>query len=38
VIWENALDRFIEPRIDIIICELKNMPFEIIDTQEGQDV
>jgi hypothetical protein len=36
---EDALDRFIDLRVDIIINELKNIlkdiPFEIIDTQEG---
>ena len=39
---ENALDRFIDLRVDIIINELKNIlkniSFEIIDTQEGQNV
>jgi len=39
---EDALDRFIDLRVDIIINELKNIlkdiPFEIIDTQEGQNV
>ena len=38
----DALDRFINLRVDIIINELKNIlkdiPFEIIDTQEGQNV
>jgi hypothetical protein len=39
---EDALDRFIDLRVDIIINELKNIlkdiSFEIIDTQEGQNV
>lgn len=39
---DDALDRFIDLRVDIIINELKNIlkdiPFEIIDTQEGQNV
>jgi len=38
----DALDRFIDLRVDIIIGELKNIlkdiSFEIIDTQEGQNV
>ncbi len=39
---DDALDRFIDLRVDIIIGELKNIlkdiSFEIIDTQEGQNV
>jgi len=39
---DDALDRFIDLRVDIIINELKNVlkdiPFEIIDTREGQNV
>jgi len=39
---EDALDKFIDLRVDIIINELKNILkdilFEIIDTQEGQNV
>ena len=39
---DDALDRFIDLRVDIIIEELKNIlkdiSFEIIDTQEGQNV
>ena len=38
----DALDRFIDLRVDIIINELKqvlkDIPFEIIDTREGQNV
>jgi len=39
---DDALNRFIDLRVDIIINELKNVlkdiPFEIIDTREGQNV
>ena len=39
---DNALDSFINLRVNIIISELKNIlkdiSFEIIDTQEGQNV
>ena len=39
---KDALDKFIDLRVDIIIDELKNIlkdiSFEIIDTQEGQNV
>ncbi|HFU76813.1 MAG TPA: DUF262 domain-containing protein [Arcobacter sp.] len=38
---DDALDKFIDLRVDIIMNELKNIlkdiPFEIIDTQEGQN-